>query len=518
MIETLTSSILFTIIGIFIGAITVLVYNSIQSAKKVSKAEQLVLEHKKEADRIRKEAVLEAKEEAHRLKIETDKFIKERKAEIANSENRLLKRETNMDRRSENLDNREQLLENREKNLVTKQQKIQEMESEVEAVLSKQMSELERIAGYTASEAHDIIMRRVEDEMSQEITAFIKEREEEAKVEADKRAKNLLVLAMQKYASDQTNETTITVVNLPNDDMKGRIIGREGRNIRTFEALTGVDLIIDDTPEAVVLSGFDPIRREVARRSLESLLKDGRIHPARIEELVEKTRKEVNNYIREIGEEAIFDLGIKKPSNDIIKLLGRLNFRTSYGQNVLQHSKEVAYLSGILAAEIGEDQQLAKRAGLLHDIGKAIDHEVEGSHVELGMEIAKRYNEHKVVLNAIGYHHGDFEANNPISVIVAAADALSAARPGARSDSLEHYIKRLEKLEEITSSFNGVDKSFAVQAGREVRIIVKPDQVDDLASHRLAREIKTKIEEEMHYPGTIKVTVIRETRAVEEAK
>jgi ribonuclease Y len=511
-------SILLLIVGIFAGTVIAMVTKNAQLKKTGQTAEMIIENARKDANRQRKETILEAKEEIHNLKNDAEKEIKERKQEIFESEKRLNKRESNLERRDGALQNREASLDERDKNLSKQKESISKMQAEVQEKISEQNVLLERIGGLTTNEARDIIMERVEEDMNQEISAYIKEQEEIAKSEVDRRAKNLLVLAMQKYASDQTNEVTVSVVHLPNDDMKGRIIGREGRNIRTFEALTGVELIIDDTPEAVVLSGFDPVRREIAKRTLETLIKDGRIHPARIEEIVEKSRRDVDQYIREIGEEAVFEVGINKPHPDLVKLVGRLNFRTSYGQNVLQHSKEVAFLSGILAAEVGEDQQMAKRAGLLHDIGKAVDHEIEGSHVEIGKELAKRFKEPDQVINAITSHHGDEEAKYVSSVIVAAADALSAARPGARSDSLENYIKRLEQLEEIAKDFKGVEKSYAMQAGREVRIIVKPEEIDDVASHRLARDIKDRIENDLQYPGTIKVTVIRETRAVEEAK
>ena len=354
--------------------------------------------------------------------------------------------------------------------------------------------------------------------MTNEIATYIKEQENEAKLVADKKAKDLIVLSMQRYASDLANEQTVTVVTLPNDEMKGRIIGREGRNIRTIEAITGVDLIIDDTPEAVVLSSFDPLRREMARVTLETLIKDGRIHPTRIEELYDKVSKEMKAKIIEYGNDALFELGITKVDPALIEIIGRLYFRTSFGQNALEHSKQVAHLSGLIAGELGENVALAKRAGLLHDIGKAVDHEIEGSHVEIGVDLAKKYNENNVVINAIASHHGDTEATSIISVIVAIADALSASRPGARNDSLENYIKRLEQLENVANEMDGIEKTFAVQAGRELRVIVKPEEIDDLAAHRVAREIKEKIESTMQYPGTIKVTVVRETRAQEEAK
>ena len=479
---------------------------------------KIIEKAKKEADKIKRDTILETKEEVHKLKIESDKEIKEKKNEIKESEERLLLRETNIDRRDQTMQNREQMLEERENNLISKQKEIQNEQVKVEEIKNKQIDLLEQISGYSKTEAKDLVLKKVEEMMSLEIASYIKEKESEAKLEADRNAKTMLITCMQKYAGDVANDQTVTVVDLPNDDMKGRIIGREGRNIRTIEAVTGVDLIIDDTPEAIVLSSFDPLRREIARVTIETLIKDGRIHPSRIEELYDKVSKDMQVKIREYGEAAAFELGLTKIEPELMELIGKLHFRTSFGQNALKHSIEVAHLSGLMAAELGENEVIAKRAGLLHDIGKAIDHEVEGSHVSIGSEIAKRFKENDIVINAIESHHGDTDATSIISEIVAIADTLSASRPGARNDSLENYIKRLKDLEEIGNSIEGVEKSFAVQAGREIRVMVKPEEINDLESYKVARDIKTKIENQLQYPGTIKVTVIRETRALEEAK
>lgn len=511
-------SILLVLIGIFIGIISVILFNYFRNNNISKKIENMLEKAKKDADKIKRDYLLEAKDEAHKLKIETDKEIKERKQEVVEAEERLLTRESNMDRRDQTLQNREQMLEEKENNLINKQKDIQKEQVEVENIKKEQVELLEQIAGYSKNQARDLVLKKVEEMMSMEIAAYIKDREAEAKLEVDKKAKSMLISSMQKYAGEVASEQTVTVVSLPNDDMKGRIIGREGRNIRTIEAVTGVDLIIDDTPEAIVLSSFDPYRREIARVTLETLIKDGRIHPTRIEELYDKTVNDMKTKVLEYGNNALFELGITKMDPELVEILGKLHFRTSFGQNALTHSIEVGFLSGVIAAELGENVALARRAGLLHDIGKSIDHEVEGSHVTLGSELAKKYKENEVVINAIESHHGDTEATSIISSIVAIADALSASRPGARNDSLENYVQRLKDLEAIADDIDGVEKSFAVQAGRELRVLVKSEEIDDLKTHKVARDIKNKIEENLQYPGTIKVTVIRETRVIEEAK
>ena len=511
-------SILLVLIGLIVGIIIMFIVNFIRKNSANDNADKILERAKAEGEKIKKDYIAEAKQETNELKIKTDEEIKEKKAEIKESEHRLLTREENIDKRDQNLQKRENLLDEKEKNLLDKQKDIQEQEANVEKIKEDQLKLLEKISGYTKDKARELVMKRIEEDMNLEIAAYIKDREAEAKLEVDKKSKSMLVESMQKYASDVVEEQTVTVVNLPSDDMKGRIIGREGRNIRTIESVTGVDLIIDDTPEAIVLSSFDPLRREIARVTIETLIKDGRIHPARIEEIYDKTCKEMKEKITEYGQSALFELGITKVEPELVELIGKLQFRTSYGQNALRHSIEVGQLAGIMAGELGENEMLAKRAGLLHDIGKAIDHEMEGSHVEIGASIAKKYKENDVVLNTIESHHGDTEAKYVIAELVAIADTLSATRPGARNDSLENYVQRLQELETIANDQKGVDTAFAMQAGRELRVIVKPEEISDAESYKVARDIKNRIEEELQYPGTIKVTVIRETRAIEEAK
>ena len=518
MLGAIITSVLVFVLGLIIGVLAVIGLNTLKVKKNKALALDIIEAAKRDADKTKRESILEAKSEINKLKMDTDKEIKEKKREVKESLDRVLKRENNMDRRDSSLQKREDAVVLRENSLLEHQKQIQEKEEEMENLKKQHLEKLESIAEFTQKEAHDTIMKLVEDSMNHEVATYIKERESEAKLESDNIAKELIVSSMQKYAADVSNTQTVSVISLPNDDMKGRIIGREGRNVRTIESVTGVDLIIDDTPEAIVISSFDPLRREIAKVTLETLISDGRIHPARIEEVYDKSCQEVNGMIRQYGKDAIYSLGISKMDMALIDIVGKLHFRTSYGQNALKHSMEVAYISGLIASELGENVNLAKRAGLLHDIGKAIDFEMEGSHVRIGADLARKYNEDEVVINAILSHHGDVPATSIIASIVAVADSISAARPGARNDSSENYFQRLEQLEEIGNSIEGVEKTYAVQAGRELRVMVKPDMIDDATSFKVARDIKNRIEEEMQYPGTIKVTVIRETRACEEAK
>lgn len=484
----------------------------------LEEAQKILEEAKREAETIKKEAQIAAKEIVYQLKSEAEKEIKEKTKELNYQEKRIRQKEEILDRKIEQVDKKDSELSKREKEIILREKALQEKENEYQKLISEQRSLLEKIAGMKEEEAKQELFRRIEQEARFEAAKLIKKIEDEAKQEADKKAKEILSLAVQRYASDYVVDATVTAVPLPNDEMKGRIIGREGRNIRAFEALTGVDLVVDDTPELVILSCFDPIRREVARIALERLIADGRIHPARIEEVVEKARRDVEISIKDEGERAVFELGLSGIHPELIKLIGRLKYRTSYGQNVLQHSKEVAWLSGIMAGEIGANVKLAKRAGLLHDIGKAVDHEMEGSHQEIGAALARKYGEPDEVINAILSHHEDIEFTCIESALVAAADALSAARPGVRRETIESYIKRLTQLEELAMSFEGVQTCYAIQAGREIRIIVRPDMVTDEECAMIARELSRRIEKELSYPGQIKVTVIRESRFIEYAK
>ena len=503
------------IVGVLVGAFIGSMYRKKVAEAEIGSAEQeakrIVSEAIKTAEAKKKEAILEGKDEVHRLRNESEKELADRRKEVQRQERRIQQKEETLDKKLDNVELKEEKVAKKMKDAEAKL-------AEVETIKKSQFEMLERISGYTVDQAKAYLLSQLESELSHEKSLKIMEFEQQLKDEQEKKARNIISLAIQRLAADQVAEATVSVVPLPNDEMKGRIIGREGRNIRAIETLTGVDLIIDDTPEAITLSSFEPVRREIARLSLEKLISDGRIHPARVEEMVEKARREVEATIKHEGERAVLESGVNGVHPELIKLLGRLRYRTSYGQNVLNHSLEVAYLSGIIASELGMDPTIAKRAGLLHDIGKALDHEIEGSHIEIGVDMARKYKESDAVIHAIHAHHGDIEAKTVVACIVQAADAISAARPGARRENLENYIKRLQKLEEVASSFNGVDTSFAIQAGREIRIMVKPEVVSDDNMASLARDICKKIEEELEYPGQIKVNIIRESRSVDYAK
>jgi len=499
------------VLGVLIGYIVRKTVGEKAIGSAEMQAKNIVLDAENRSEVIKKEAQKDAKEEAHRIRSDAERDARERREEIKRQEKRMIQKEESLDKKIENIERKEESITQKEQSLTNKAK-------DLDQVILKQTEELERISGYTQDEAKRILLQNTEKEVRHEASIMIKDIEAKAKEEADKKAKYIITNAIQRCAADHVAESTVSVVALPNDEMKGRIIGREGRNIRAIETMTGVDLIIDDTPEAVILSGFDPVRREIARLSLEKLIVDGRIHPARIEEMVEKATKEVNQIIKEEGENAAFECGIHNLHPELIKILGRLKYRTSYGQNVLKHSVEVSHLAGLMAGELGLDPKLAKRAGLLHDIGKALDHEHEGTHVDIGIEILRKYKESEAVINGMAAHHGDYEPQNLEAVLIAAADALSAARPGARRETLDAYIKRLEKLEDIANTTEGVEKSFAIQAGREIRIIAKPEDVNDEGIVLLAREISKKIESELEYPGQIKVNVVRETRAIDYAK
>lgn len=508
------------IIVAIVASLAVGVYLGIQRRRQVAEkaigsaeteANRIVSEAIKSAEAKKKEFLLEGKDELHRLRNENEKEISDRRKEVQRQERRIQQKEETLDRKMDNL-------EKKENNYQRKQKEVEQKLQEVEQVKKSQFEMLERISGYTADQAKDYLLQQLDTELDHEKSVKILEYEEKLKEESDKRARNIISLAIQRLAADQVSDATVSVVSLPNDDMKGRIIGREGRNIRTIETLTGVDLIIDDTPEAITISSFEPVRREIARVALEKLISDGRIHPARIEETVEKARREVEATIKAEGERTVVELGVNNIHPELVKLLGRLKYRTSYGQNVLRHSIEVAYISGMIASELGLNPTVAKRAGLLHDIGKALDHEMEGSHIQLGVEVARKYKESDAVIHAIHAHHGDVEAKTVVACIVQAADAISAARPGARRENIENYIKRLQQLEEVGKSFPGVDSCFAIQAGREIRVMVKPEQINDDKMAPLAREISKKIEQELEYPGQIKVNIIRESRVSDYAK
>ena len=510
-VAIIASAVVFLLVGILVGYIL----RKSKAEKTIGSAEtqakNLILDAENEAKALRKESIAEAREEAHQLRQEAEKDIRERREDVKKSERRITQKEEAIDRKMESVEKKEEEIQRR-------QQSLRDKEKNLDELALKQVAELERISGCTAEEAKQMLLKDLEKDIRHEASVMIRDVEAKAKEEADSKAKEIIVGAIQRMAADTVAENTISVVQLPNDDMKGRIIGREGRNIRAIETATGADLIVDDTPEAIIVSAHDPVRREIARLALEKLIVDGRIHPARIEEMVEKATKEVNSIIKKEGEEAVFEIGCHNVHPELVKLLGRLKYRTSYGQNVLSHSREVAHLAGLMAGELGFDVALAKRAGLFHDIGKALDHEVQGTHVDIGIEVLRKYKESEAVINGMASHHGDYEPKSAEAILVTAADALSAARPGARRETLDTYIKRLQKLEEIANTTPGVESSYAIQAGREIRIIAKPDQISDDSMPMLARDISKKIESELEYPGQIKVNVIRETRAVDYAK
>ena len=515
MVPNPMASVLIGVILAIVAFVAGYIVRKSSAEKAIGSAEQqaknLILDAENKSETIRKEIEIEAKEEAHKMRTEADKEIRERRNEVQRQEKRLIQKEESVDRKLESI-------ERKEERIIQKEHQIDEKRSEIDSLIDKRVAELEKISGYTKEQAKELLLQEIEKDVRHDASQMIKQVEAEAKEEADNKAKEIITGAIQRCAADHVAETTLSVVNLPNDDMKGRIIGREGRNIRSIETMTGVDLIIDDTPEAVIISGFDPVRREIARIALEKLIVDGRIHPAKIEEMVDKARKEVARVIKEEGEQATFETDIHNLHPELVKLLGRLHYRTSYGQNVLKHSIEVAHLAGLMAGELGLDVKLAKRAGLLHDIGKALDHEYEGTHVDIGIQVLKKYKESQAVIDAMAAHHGDYEAKTAEAVLIAAADALSAARPGARRETLDVYIKRLEQLEEIANSTEGVENSYAIQAGREIRIIVNPEEVKDDDMALLARDVSKRIENELDYPGQIKVNVVRETKAVDYAK
>lgn len=511
LLATIAAAVACGIIGVGTGYFYRMKIAEGKIGKAEVEAEWIITTARQNAESRKKELVLEGKEEIHKMRADAERDHKERRNELQRMERRLLQKEEHLDKKSDSMEKRDEALQHKEEEIAKTQEKI-------DSLYSRQMEELERISGLTYDDAKELLLNNVKTEVKHETAMLIKNLEEEAKEEAEGKAREIISTAIQRCAADHVAETTVSVVSLPNDEMKGRIIGREGRNIRAIETLTGVDLIIDDTPEAVILSCFDPIRREIARIALEKLIADGRIHPARIEEMVEKARKEVNQKIREAGEQATYEAGVHGLHPELIKILGRLRYRTSYGQNVLRHSVEVSQLAGIMAAELGVDDNLAKRAGLIHDIGKALDHEMEGTHVSIGVEVAKKYGESKPIINCIASHHGDEEPKSVEAVLVAAADAVSAARPGARRETLENYLKRLTKLEEIAKSFDGVEDCFAIQAGREIRVMVKPEKLDESDCVLLVHDIVKRIEAELEYPGQIKVVVIRETRMIDYAK